>query len=148
MHQQRDGRLVVAPGVSVAPAALQWQATGSSGPGGQHVNTTMSAVILHLPLAALVGLDGSARARLRRLAGSRLNLQDELVLRHDGHRSQGRNRAAVLERLQDLVHQALVVPKQRRQTRPTRASVQRRLQGKRQTAQRKERRRSPGEEGI
>lgn len=140
MEVRRDGRWELAPGVSIAPAALRWQATASSGPGGQHVNTTMSAVLVHLPLAALNGLNEAARARLRLLAGSRLNLADEIVLRHDAYREQGRNRAALEERIQALVRQALIVPKKRRPTRPGRGAIERRLQGKRENAQRKQRR--------
>jgi len=147
MDLRRDGRWEMAPGVSIAPAMLRWQATASSGPGGQHVNTTMSAVIVHIPLTAIEGLDAPARFRLRRLAGSRLSLGDEIVLRQESHREQSRNRAALEERIMALVQQALVVPKKRKPTRPGRGAIERRLQGKRELSQRKKRRSEGGSAG-
>lgn len=146
MELRRDGRWELAPGVSVAPGGVRWQATASSGPGGQHVNTTMSAVLVHIPLYAIDGLSEEARQRLVRLAGRRYTQEGEIVLRADGHREQGRNRLELEERIVVLVRQALVVPRKRKPTRPSRGAVERRLDAKRQTAQRKQRRRlNPGD---
>lgn len=136
-------RIELAEGVWVSHGACRWTAARAGGPGGQHVNTTESKVILHLPLAALQGLTEGARERLRRLLGGRLNEADELVLQAGIERSQARNRALVLRRLRQLIEQACIEPRRRRRTRPTRASVERRLQGKRQQADKKRHRRSP-----
>lgn len=146
MQWRRDGRLELAPGVTVAAAALQWSATASGGPGGQHVNTTMSAVILHLALYAIDGLDGAARVRLQRLAGSRMREDGVLVLRCDSHREQGRNRSAIIDRLAMMVREALIVPKKRRPTKPGRGAIERRLRSKRHTAVRKQNRQDMGDE--
>ena len=106
----------------------------------------MSAVIVHLPVYAIDGLQEMARQRLIRLAGRRYTQEGEIVLRADEHREQGRNRLALEERVVALVRQALVAPRKRKPTRPSRGAVERRLQGKRETAQRKQRRRlNPGD---
>ena len=146
MELRRDGRWELAPGVSIAPGSLRWQATASSGPGGQHVNTTMSAVLVHIPLYAIHGLDEGARQRLIRLAGRRYNQEGDIVLRADEYREQPRNRLALEARIVALIRQALVVPRKRKPTKPSRGAVERRLDAKRQTAQRKQRRRlNPGD---
>ncbi|MCH8491568.1 MAG: aminoacyl-tRNA hydrolase, partial [Oceanicaulis sp.] len=105
----------------------------ASGPGGQHVNTTSSAVQLRFNLAAS-DLPEPVKQRLARLAGSRLTSEGVLVLQADAHRSQARNREDARERLRDLVLKASRPPKTRRPTRPTLASIQRQ---KTATAQRR-----------
>lgn len=135
------GGLEVAPGVCVPPGALAFTFTASGGPGGQNVNKRATRAELRVALAA-IPLEDGARARLRRLAGRRLNDAGELVLTSDQFRSQERNRGACLERLADLVRRSLVAPRPRRRTRPSRTSVERRLEGKRRRARVKQRRRS------
>ncbi|TVR14935.1 MAG: aminoacyl-tRNA hydrolase [Planctomycetota bacterium] len=144
MQRRPDGRWQLAPGATVADQALQWQCTASGGPGGQHVNTTHSAVILHCSLHAIAGLDAAAQQRLRRLAGTRLRNDDVLVLRCDQSRSQHSNRHSLLLRLSELVQQARIRPKTRRPTKPGRGAVERRIEAKKQLGQRKQRRRQAG----
>lgn len=140
MIPQRDGRFELAPGVYVAGGALRWTASRSSGPGGQHVNTSATRVSLHCPVAAIQGIDESSRARLRALAGDRLNSADEIVLHAEGTRSQQRNKEAAFNRLCELVRKALHKPKRRIKTKPSRGAVQRRLQNKSQNSLKKTRR--------
>ena len=149
MQRRADGRWQLAPGVTVADHALQWQFTASGGPGRLHVNTTHSAVILHCSLYAVAGLDAAAQQRLRRLAGSRLRADDVLVLRCEQSRSQHANRHTLLLRLSELAQQAKLRPKLRRPTKPGRGAVERRIQAKKQLGQRKQRRRQSegGEDG-
>lgn len=137
---QRDGRWLLAPGVLVRPEAVQFHAVRSGGPGGQHVNTTSSAVELRVPVFAITGLDAGARERLARLAGSRLTQEGELILVADTSRHQAQNRSEVLERLEKLVRRAVIPPRPRTKTRPTRGSVRRRLESKQRTSARKSRR--------
>ena len=103
--------ITLAPGVTVAATDLDWAVARASGPGGQHVNTTNSAVQLRVRLATLIGLDIGARLRLEARAGRRLS--DDGVLRLDasGERSQFQNRSAALDRLRELVAAAVVVPR-------------------------------------
>lgn len=136
----------IAPGIYVREAAVRWSQVRGGGPGGQHVNTTASTVVLRVALWGFDGLDGAGRDRLRRMAGSRLTQEDELVLRCGTERDAGRNRAILWQRLGHLVQRAAVAPKRRRPTRPTHGSVQRRLTAKSQQAQKKQQRRRPHHE--
>ena len=102
----------------------------SGGPGGQNVNKVSSAVQLRFDLAGCTLLDERVKARLRRLAGRRLTDEGAVLLVARGERSQEQNRRDAEARLAALIEAALVEPKLRRPTRPTRASKQRRLEHK------------------
>lgn len=104
-------------------------ATRSGGAGGQHVNTTDSAVILRFDLANST-LPEAVKTRLAASAGTRLTKEGVLVLRSEGSRSQHDNRAEVTERLFAIIRAATVVQKKRRATKPTRASQTRRMDAK------------------
>lgn len=118
------------PGLTVDEKDLTWKFVRASGPGGQNVNKVSSAVELRIDLARIAGLPPDARSRLVRLAGHRLNQDDVLIIQAQRFRSQDRNRADALERLSALLQQAMVRPKTRRATRPTKGSKERRLKGK------------------
>ena len=102
----------------------------SSGPGGQNVNKVASAVQLRFDVAGSPSLPDEVKQRLLRLAGKRASKEGVLVLTARGERSQERNREEALARLIALIRRAVETPKPRRATRPTRASVQRRLEAK------------------
>ena len=102
----------------------------SSGPGGQNVNKVSTAVELRFEAERSPSLPGAAKARLKRLAGRRWTKDGALVLFVEETRSQARNREIARERLAELVREALVAPKRRVKTRPTRGSVERRLKAK------------------
>jgi ribosome-associated protein len=106
----------------------------ASGPGGQNVNKVSTAVQLRFDVRRSPSLSHPVRARLERLAGSRLTKDGVLVITAQRHRTQERNRDDALERLVDLIRRAAVPPTPRRPTRPTKASKARRLEGKRQRA--------------
>lgn len=120
----------LAPGLTIDEKDLTWRFVRASGPGGQNVNKVSSAVELRIDVARIVGLPPDARTRLTRLAGHRLNQDDILIIQAQRFRSQERNRADALERLSALLQQAMVRPKTRRATRPTKGSKERRLKGK------------------
>jgi ribosome-associated protein len=115
----------------------------ASGPGGQNVNKVSTAVELRFDIDASPSLPLYVKSRLRKLAGSRLTNDGVLVLRAERFRTQERNRADARERLFDLLKRALISPRKRRPTRPTRASKERRLQSKEKRARTKVLRRVP-----
>lgn len=116
--------------ISIDSDELVESATRSGGAGGQHVNTTDSAVILRFDVANSPNLPEAVKTRLATLAGTRMTREGVLVLRAEGTRSQFMNRQEARERLIALIQEATIVPKKRRPTRPTKASATRRVDGK------------------
>ena len=102
----------------------------ASGPGGQHVNKTSTAVELRFDVRRSPSLPDSVKARLEVLAGSRLTLEGILVLFAQGARSQEMNRQEARARLAELIRRATERPKPRRPTKPTYGSKLRRLESK------------------
>jgi ribosome-associated protein len=102
----------------------------SSGPGGQNVNKVASAVQLRFLLPRNTSLPTAARNRLRRMAGQKLIDDGSILINARSERSQEQNRRDALERLAELIRAALIEPKIRKKTRPTRASKERRIESK------------------
>jgi len=136
-----DNLVPLAPGVSAEPSALRYSFSRSGGPGGQAVNKLATKAELRIRVGDLRGLDEAAAGRLRRLAGSRLTQADEIIVVAETHRSQLDNRRACLTKLQAMVTEAARTPKPRKKRRPSRAQIERRLEAKRQRAERKQSRR-------
>jgi ribosome-associated protein len=101
-----------------------------SGPGGQNVNKVASAVQLRFDLAGTAVLADPVKARLRALSGRRLTDDGAILIIARNHRTQEQNRREAAQRLVDLIKSALVPPKPRKATKPTRASRERRLESK------------------
>ena len=118
--------LVVNPSLSIPDEALEERFVRASGPGGQNVNKVSTAVQLRFD-PARSGLSGEVCYRLRALAGSRVTDEGTIVVDARAHRTQSQNREDARERLADLIRRALVRPKRRHKTRPTRASQERRI---------------------
>ena len=102
----------------------------ASGPGGQNVNKLSTAVQLRFDVRHSPSLPADVAARLERLAGSRLTRDGVLVITAQRHRTQARNRADARDRLLDLIRRAALPPVPRRPTKPTKASRERRIEGK------------------
>jgi ribosome-associated protein len=126
-------------------SAVVFTFSRSSGPGGQNVNKVNTRADLHLSLAAIKGLHDAARARLVAMAGSHLVKGDDgagaIHFTADEFRSQFENREACLERLRELIVAAATIPKKRKKTKPSRGSVERRIDAKKREGDKKRQRR-------
>lgn len=136
----------IGQGLQIDERELTFEALRASGPGGQHVNKTSTAIQLRFDVAKAAGLPEEVRQRLRVIAGQRMTQEDVLIIDAREHRSQQRNRQAALERLVDMLTRAARPPRTRRKTRPTLASRRRRGEQKRQQSEKKSRRRPPSVE--
>jgi len=128
--------LVVTPTLTIPDDAIEEHFVRASGPGGQNVNKVATAVQLRFD-PARAGLSEDVRDRLRAQAGSRLTDEGVLVIDARSHRTQSQNRDEARERLADLIRRALVRPKRRHKTRPTRAAQQRRVDVKKRRGETK-----------
>jgi ribosome-associated protein len=135
----------VTDSISLDESEIEENFVRSSGPGGQNVNKLSTAVQLRFDIRRSPSLPNDVAIRLIRLGGKRVTKEGVLVLIAQQHRTQERNRADALERLIDLIQQAAVRPVPRRATKPTKASKQKRLEGKKRRSGIKDMRRSkPG----
>jgi len=122
--------LILAPGIVISDEELEWKFIRSSGPGGQNVNKVASAAQLRFLLPQNASLPVAARNRLRRLAGQKLIDDGTILFKSMSERTQEANRRVALERLEALIRAALIEPKIRKKTRPTKASKERRIDSK------------------
>jgi ribosome-associated protein len=135
-----DDGIQVAEGTVIPLGEIQFRASRSSGPGGQHANVTASRIEAVFDVEASRSLSESQRDLLIERLGPRVS-----AVAQDA-RSQARNRELAIERLREKLAAGLRRPKPRRPTRPSRAARERRLQQKRQRSQRKAQRRPPRED--
>jgi ribosome-associated protein len=133
--------LVVNESLSIPRSELDVRVSRSSGAGGQHVNKTSSRVEIFWNILGSRALDDERRARLLGRLSSRLTSDGSIRVVASDMRSQTRNRELAEERLADLVRRALIVPKKRRATKPTKASREARLESKKRHSSKKAERR-------
>lgn len=120
-----DDVLTVTDDVFIPASELTFRASRSGGPGGQHVNTSSTRVELAWDVGATPNLSDDQRARVMDKLANRINSEGVLLLTEGGSRSQHKNKEAVTARFQELLAEALHVPKPRKRTRPSRASRRR-----------------------
>ena len=137
-----NGDLIIRGSIAIPADELRWRFSRSSGPGGQGVNTADSRVQLTFDLQSTTAISGALKARaVQRLAPKLVD--GCIVVTASETRSQLQNREAALRRLRDILEGALAPPpRTRRPTKPSKASVERRLQGKRSRGEVKRLRRS------
>ena len=133
--------LAVNESLSIPRSELDVRVSRSSGAGGQHVNKTSSRVEIFWNVLSSRALDDAQRNRLREKLASRMTSDGSIRVVASDMRSQSRNRDLAEERLVDLVRRALIVPKKRRATKPTRASKEARLESKKRHSTKKAERR-------
>jgi ribosome-associated protein len=135
-----DDGIQVAPSTVIPLEEIQFRASRSSGPGGQHANVTASRIEAVFDVDASDALSEQQKNRLRSKLGDRVT-----AVAQDA-RSQARNRELALERLREKLTEGLRRPKPRRATKPSRAARERRMEQKRRTSQRKAQRKPPSED--
>ena len=132
--------LLVQTGVVIPARNLSWSSSRSSGPGGQNVNKVSSKVDLRFDVNQCAALSAAVKQRLKARCRRRLDADGLVVVVSQATRDQERNLEDARGRLAALIRAALIEPKIRKPTRPTRASRERRLADKKYTAERKRRR--------
>jgi len=140
---RREGALRVEEGLEIPSAELRVESARAGGPGGQNVNKVATKVVLRFSPNASSALDTDQKQRIAERLAGRMNKAGEIVLHSAAHRERSQNLREARERLAELLRRALVRPKQRRPTRPTRASRERRLATKRKASETKRARQSP-----
>jgi ribosome-associated protein len=138
----REGVLEVSEAVAIPRAELEYRASRAGGAGGQHVNTSSTRIELLWNVRATSALDEAARLRVAAKLASRLDGDGWIRVVSSARRSQGQNRDAAEARLAELVRAALVVPKRRKATKPSRGAKEARLSAKKKRGDTKRQRRS------
>jgi len=135
--------LVINDKITLPGHDLEWTAVRASGPGGQNVNKVASKIELSFDFESTVALPDPAKARLRALAKNSMDAEGRVLIKSEKTRDQGKNLADAREKLKELVLKALVVPKARKPTKPTKASKKRRVETKKKVAKKKAARKPP-----
>ena len=135
--------LVVNRQISIPLRELKFTFARSAGPGGQNVNKVNTKATLHWSLRTTGCLPEAVLERLKRKFPRRINNEEQFFVTSQRFRDQGRNVADCLEKLRQMVAAAAVAPKRRKATRPSRASIERRLQQKKAKSRKKQLRRGP-----
>src|SRR5258708_6620961 len=135
--------LVINDKVTLPGHDLEWTAVRSSGPGGQNVNKVSSKIELSFDFEGSVALTDQAKARLRVIAKNTLDAEGRVFVTSQKTRDQSKNLDDAREKLKELVAKALVVPKTRRPTKPTKGSKVRRLTAKKKVGAKKAARKRP-----
>jgi ribosome-associated protein len=132
--------LLVRPGLTIPERELEWAAVRASGPGGQNVNKVSSKVELRFDFEASAVLSAAVKTRLRALARHRLDAEGRILIVSQVTRTQPQNLDDARQRLATLIARALVVPKRRRPTKPSKAAKRARVKDKRAHSAKKQNR--------
>lgn len=131
----------ISPHTILNETEIKFSFIRSPGPGGQNVNKVATGVLLRFNLIHSVLLPHDLRIRLQHHLANRMTTQGDILIKATRYRTQERNKKDALDRLQALLNRAAIPPKKRHKTKPTRASVERRLTEKKQQAKNKTQRR-------
>ncbi|MGV6829086.1 MAG: alternative ribosome rescue aminoacyl-tRNA hydrolase ArfB [Flavobacteriales bacterium] len=129
--------------VDIIYKEIKYKATKSSGPGGQHVNKTSTKVEASFDILKSIGLSETEKERLKIKLASKLNSDYILILTSSQTRSQLKNKKIVTQKLINILEEHLQVAKARKKTKPSKSSIEKRLQSKKRKAQKKVSRKKP-----
>ncbi|MBU1108330.1 MAG: aminoacyl-tRNA hydrolase [Candidatus Riflebacteria bacterium] len=135
--------IIVNEYLTIPAEQLEVSAVRSSGPGGQNVNKVATCIELRFNPERCQQLSVPVINRLLALAGKRIDSENTIIITSQKYREQSRNLDDACDKLKNMILKALTPPKPRRATRPTRASVERRIGKKKQTSDKKSQRRRP-----
>lgn len=132
-----DSQLQITPNLTIPEHEIEFSASRSGGPGGQHVNKTSTRVTLAFDVESSQALTREQKNMLWRRLGNKLTSEGVLKVVSSETRSQFSNRELAKKRLAELLHEALTPPKPRRKTRPPKAANEKRIQEKKKTGEKK-----------
>lgn len=135
------GNLIVNARLRIPLAEFEFRFARSSGPGGQNVNKVNSKALLRWPIVTSPSLPEAVRQRFRERFGNRITVDGDLLIASQRYRDQARNVDDCLEKLRMMLASAATPPVRRKRTKPSRASIERRLGAKRHQAEKKQSRR-------
>ena len=135
--------LVINDKITIPGSDLEWTAVRASGPGGQNVNKVSSKIELSFDFETSVALEDDGKARLRAITKNQLDAEGRVFIKSEKTRDQMKNLTDARAKLKALILKALVVPKARKPTKPTRAAKVKRLATKKTVAKKKATRRKP-----
>ena len=135
--------LEITPLLQIPLSEFTWSFARSGGPGGQNVNKVASKAVMRWDIAVSSALPEDVKIRLALQQKRYFTQEGSLIITSQRYRDQERNRADCLEKLRDIILQALAVPKARKKTRPSRGAKRRRLQDKKLRSDVKQNRRRP-----
>ncbi len=143
-NDSREKYLLISSAVKIPMQDIQFEYSHASGPGGQHVNTTDSAVLLRFNIIFCSVLSEDIRRRIISLAGRKINARGELLITASEFRSQKQNKKKALQNLKAMLWQAVRKPQTRKKTVVPTASKTQRLQAKKRKAEKRNQRMTPG----
>ena len=130
IHCIKDSMIKITPQIGLDESELEYAFIRASGPGGQNVNKVATAVQLRFNIRASLSFSEVIRKRLLKVLNHKLTQEGELIIKANRYRTQEQNKRDALTRLCKLLKDAAILPKKRKMTKPTLASVERRIQKK------------------
>ena len=129
--------------ISFNEKEVKYDAIRASGPGGQHVNKTSTAIQLRFDVVGSPSLPKWLKSRVIKIAGSLSTKSGSIIIKSKIHRSQNQNKKEALKRLISIINEAANKPKQRKKTTPTKSSIESRIHSKRKHSEKKKLRKIP-----